>query len=387
MLAEVASTDSRLPETRSELFDRACPVMLEERNPRHDAASHARKTDEELLLAAGAICAALLLCDRVGVYVGPTRRTPEGFVNLADLGELPYGNCVNDARRTRLFQAEGENRFVPVHRVIAEHLGARWLARRFEDGVSERSIFALFQSGDGVPTSLRGLHAWIAHFNRVLSFRCIAADPYAIVRYGDAENLDSNQARSLLDALKRLSDSDPYFRSGDWDRHPASSLMRKELREDILEILDDTDRHRQLSALLLEAMPGTSLAKTLLPTLESVVFDRNRRVEERSLAAEALHKTAPRENWIPVIDRLLGMNDLDSSRLAFEFLRRVGLSAVPETTSIRIFLAYFGLCPVRTLEDEPFQLRCVPDNIFADFNAERGWRHGSDALVETARAT
>ena len=34
MLGEVAAAaDSRLPDTRAELFDRACRIMLEERNP------------------------------------------------------------------------------------------------------------------------------------------------------------------------------------------------------------------------------------------------------------------------------------------------------------------------------------------------------------------
>ena len=231
--------------------------MLREENPHHDRDSHALKDRGELLLAAGAICAAQVLCDRVGVYTGNLANTPDGYLNIADINKLPFGKIGSDALSTRLFQAEGESRFTHIHRVIAEYLGAKWLARCFEDGVSEKRIFALFRQGEGVPTSLRGLHAWIAHFSDALAARCITADPYAILQYGDAETLALDRVRALLAALKSLSKKNPYFRSGDWSRTPASGLMRVELRDDILAIMETPGRHPQLDSLLLEAMPGT----------------------------------------------------------------------------------------------------------------------------------
>ena len=384
MLGEVANTEDALPETRTHLFDRACRVMLREPNPRHQGDAHARKSDEELLLSAGVICAAELLCGYTGVHDGPFAETPQGFLNIAELHGLPFGDLAADVIRTRLYPAERENRFAPVHRVIAEYLGAKWLARCFEDGVSEKRIFSLFRQGEGVPTSLRGLHAWLAHFNDVLARTCIAADPYAVLRYGDAETLTLEQARALLSALKGLSEDDPYFRSEDWGQHPVSGLMRPELRDEVLAIVETADRHVQLRDLLLEAMSGTSLADELLPTLESIAFDQNRQVEERSVAAEALQTTATRDDWEPVIGRLLGMNDPDSARIAFEFLRRAGLFGVPEVTSIRTVLAYFGVSPRRTSEDESLGLRYVPDDLFSDLDTARlaSWL---DALVEIVR--
>ncbi|MCY3830219.1 MAG: hypothetical protein OXF89_13885 [Rhodospirillaceae bacterium] len=370
MLGEVAATtDSRLPDTRAELFDRACRVMLEERNPRHDAASHVLKTEDELLLAAGAVCAALLLCDRPGAYAGPTQKTPEGFLNVAELGELRYGKAIDDARRTRLFRAEGENRFAPIHRVIAEYLGAWWLVRCFENGVSERRIFALFQAGDGVPTSLRGLHAWIAHFSEVLSFRCIAADPYAIVRYGDAETLGPDQARALLDALKQLSGSDPYFRSGDWDSHPASALMRVDLRDDICTILDDADRHRQLSVFLLEAIAGAELAHALAPTLQAISYDRDRLYDERKCALLAWRDAHPQLGSEAIIRRLLELKDPDSAQLAFDLLRLIGASALSVDTIADTVLAHLGFAATPEEVWESATVRYVPDRLFRDIDA------------------
>ena len=248
MLGEVAQDDGPLPETRAQLFDRACRVMLKETNPRHHRDSHARRSEEELLLAAGALCAAQLLCGRHGIFDGPNMETPEGYLNAVDMVALPFGGAANDALRVRLFQAEGENRFTPRpsrDRGVSRCQMARPVS--FEAGVSEKRIFALFRQGEGVPTSLRGLHAWMAHFNETLARRCIEADPYAVLRYGDAETLSLDQARSLLSALKKLSEDDPYFRAEDWGRHPVSGLLRTELKDDIRAIVEPPRSHIQLT--------------------------------------------------------------------------------------------------------------------------------------------
>lgn len=224
LLGEVARSEPDLPETRAELLDRACDVMLSEENPHHAAGPHVRMAAGQLLRGAGAICAAQLLCDRIGVYDGPNAQTPDGFVHVCELSALPFGDAARHALRTRLFRAEGKHRFTCVHRVLAEYAGARWLASCFDRGRSRKRIFALLRHGKGVPISLRGLHAWIAHFSAALASHCIHADPYAALRYGDAEKLGLTQARELLRALQNLSEKDPYFRSEDWGRHPASGI-------------------------------------------------------------------------------------------------------------------------------------------------------------------
>ncbi len=380
MLGEVAQDASPLPETRAELFDRACRVMLKEANPRHKQDPHVGKSEEELLLSAGAICAAQLLCGRFEIFTGPYSETPEVYLNVRDVAELPFGGAANDVLRVRLFQSEVENRFSHVHRVIAEYLGAKWLAHCFDADASEKNVIALFRQGEGVPTSLRGLHAWMAHFSDTLAHRCIEADPYAVLRYGDAETLSLDQARSLLAALKKLSDQDPYFWSEDWGRHPLSGLLRIELKEDIRAIIDPPRRHIQLTILLLEAMTGTALAEELEETLDAIISDGRRYVDERSAAADALHAAGVRSDWNTVIHRLLEMNDRDSARIAGETLCRLGLFGVSRRTSVDTVLAYFGL-PANL---EPRELRSLPDSLFSDLNARQlaSWL---DHFVETAR--
>ena len=384
LLGEVAQADGQLPETRAHLFDRACRVMLEEPNPRHYDDPHVRKTEEELMLAAGAVCAAQLLCDRIGVHIGPIQKTPEGIVNITKVSTFAHGGAAKDSLKTRLFRAEGENRFQHIHRVVAEYLGAKWLARCFEDGVSEKRLFTLFRQGEGVPTSLRGLHAWMAHFSASLANRCITADPYAVLRYGDAETLTVRQSQDLLAALKNLSEEDPYFRSEDWGHHPVSGLMRTELKDDVLAIIGKAGQDIQLTVLLLEAMTGTSLADEIRPNLKAILIGKHRFVDERCMAARALFGTDVDEDWHAIINRLLKMGDPGSARVAFECLRLVGVSAVSNNTGILTVLAYFGLGPNRDPDKQSNEVKYVPEDLFSDLEAEwlASWL---DGFVETAR--
>ena len=384
MLGEVMQEEGVLPETRVQLFDRACRVMLEERNPRHQGGTHAHRSPDELLLAVGAICAAQLLCGRIGVYTGPFAEWPGGFLHVSDISTLPYGHAAEDALRTRLFRGDGENCFTHIHRAIAEYLGARWLTRCFEEGISKRRIFSLFRQGDGIPTSLRGFHAWMAHFNNVLAVTCVHADPYAVLRYGDAETLELDRARILLAALKKLSEDDPYFRSEDWGHHPASGLMRMELQDDILAIIRPPRCHTHLTLLLLEAMEGTLLGVELASTLETMLFDQGHRFSERSAIASVVHAADQRDDWEEVVCRLLKMNDADSARLAYDFLNRVGVGNVSLGTVLDTVLAYLGLASDQDPASMSKTLRHVPDRLFDDLDGEQ-LRVLIDGLVERSQ--
>lgn len=343
LLGEVAQESGELPNNRAELLNSACHVMLKEENPRHLNSTHVQRRDKDLLLAAGAICATQLLCDRIGIFNGAYAETMRGFVHVGEIAKLPFGEAVSDTLKNRLFQAEGEGRFTHIHRLIAEYLGAKWLAQCFDEGLSERRIFSLFQQGEGVPTSLRGLHAWTGHFSDALASRCIAADPYAVLRYGDADTLSVDQARALLIALEKLSEEDPYFRTEDWGQHPASGLMRVELKKEILSIISAPRRHTQLTMLLIEAMVGTKLAKEIASALDIMMFDQDRYFGERMSAFDAMRAADIVEDWEPVIHRLLAMGDADSARLAFNVLEDIGTHMVSIQTSVETVLAHIGL--------------------------------------------
>ena len=370
LLGEVAQSEPDLPETRAELLDRACRVMLSEENPHHAAARHVQLTAEQLLHGAGAICATQLLCDRIGVYDGPNSQTPDGFVNVSDITALPFCDVARHALRTRLFKAQGEHRFTYVHRVVAEYLGAKWLAACFDQGCSQKRIFELSRHAGGVPTSLRGLHAWIAHFSAALASACIAADPYAVLRYGDAEKLGLTQAGDLLLALKNLSRQDPYFRSEDWSRHPVSGLMRPELKDEILSITCTPDRHPQLSMLLIEAMIGAPVVEEFAQSLLDIAFDPGRAYAERSDAAKALHEAHIHIAWDNAISRLLEFADADSARLAYNIVARQGARDLPPEICVDAVLSHLGMTETTVSQDTEL-IGYISKDLFGDLDACR----------------
>lgn len=69
-------------------------------------------------------------------------------------------NLLRFTRSTKLFKGESDNRFAPVHRHIAEFLGAGHLARPIEDGLPAQRVISLMTGEDGiVVTEMRGLSA------------------------------------------------------------------------------------------------------------------------------------------------------------------------------------------------------------------------------------
>ena len=314
LFAEAARGGGGLPGTRAELLERASRAMAgQDRGPR--VVRLVRRDEEELLLASGAICATMLLCDLAGVHDRVPGEAPADFLNVADIEDLPFAGAAAEALATRLFRAEGEGRFSYFHRVLAEYLGARWLARCVEEGLSAERVHTLF--GRGVPTALRGMHAWLARLSPSLAGRCIAADPYAVLRDGETGTLDLEHARALLAALKERSGEDPCFDTEDRGPHPAAGLMRNELKDDIVGILASPGPHAHLSACLAEAMSGTELSVEAGWTLEGILFDPARAYGERAMAFRSLWLAGIR-NGEAAARQLVEMGDGVSARLACE---------------------------------------------------------------------
>ncbi len=372
MLGEVAQNSDPLPNTRAQLFDSACGVMLKEENQYHHEDPHVMTNKEELLLATGAICAMQLLCDCAGVYTGPYSDVPDGFLHISDIKELPRSKAANDVLKTRLFQSQSECKFSHIHRVIAEFLGAKWLARCFDDGLSQKRIFNLFRQNEGVPTSLRGLNAWMAHFSSALAGRCIDADPYAVLLYGDTERLELSQARTLFFGLKKLFEQDSYFKLEGWGRHSASGLMRSELREEILsEIAPKCST--QFNELLLEAMAGTKLAKEkeLVQTLKNIMLDQTRTFHSRLYAWKALHTNIDQKKQEEIVNSLLNLNDSDSAQLAGDILADIKASTLSLRIIIDIIINYAKFVDNPNATSASYKPQHLLNSVFQNFNTNQ----------------
>ncbi|KSV75155.1 hypothetical protein N183_22730 [Sinorhizobium sp. Sb3] len=324
LLAEVWLQDAGLPNSKTELLERATNVLVEEENEAHDHSPQAQIPGEELLTAGGAIFAHLLLSGGVGIAIGNRRRPPAGFVPFADLSSVGFNADVEAVVKTRLFKSEAEGQLVPVHRVIAEYLAARWLSQKLDAKLSQRRLFRLIEFSGGVPSALRGLHAWLGYFSPKVFSRCVDTDPYGFLRYGDTSRLSVVNGRYLLKALTKLAEEDPYFRSEDWGVRSVTGLGRPELKQDIVALITSPQRHVQLSALILESLADSALTAEVVPELLVLVQDKSAPYVERINAAEALVRSKVSIDWPSVMQTLLGQKRLDSSRLAAESIAVIG---------------------------------------------------------------
>ena len=309
MLADVVGSGGEWPESRRETFERACRSLAEETNDEHRIASDAHPvSQDELIDAAGRLCAGLLLADRDGYAL----RRPASSARYPlpdDCLEDPAGSPESDAvaknvepdaavfRRalaTRLFTSPHEGCFSPVHRHVGEFLAARYVARRIEDGLPVRRVLALTTGGDGkVVTALRGFAGWLAALCADAGARreLLDRDPVGAALYGDARGFPPADKRRLLAILHRearqLAEFPPASDAGAF----VTADLEPALREILSEPRRDPEHQRFVFFVLrAAATPLPDVSELLL----EVVRDDGRFPDVRAAALAAFIRTAPR---------------------------------------------------------------------------------------------
>lgn len=217
LLAKAFAWDGAWPKNRTETFEQACRQLVSEVNHEHAAATRFARgpvTETDALDAAGRMAALFLLADQNGIAWDRTDvADPDGLLLIDDLR-----GCRPDALRkaldSRLFSAAAPGTFVPVHAHVAEYLAARHLARAIKRGARLIRVLTLVVLGDGIPTSLRGLAAWLAALCPAARQALVDADPVAVVTYGDATSFNDQEKEYLLDRLAEQDDPDPWAFSG-----------------------------------------------------------------------------------------------------------------------------------------------------------------------------
>lgn len=342
LLAEVAQEGKGIPDNKTDLLNQASRMLVMELNPAHVGSPASQAPIEDLLLSAGAAMAHLLLSNMTGISTGDRQSVPAGFVHLTDFVGIPNAPHIQDALKTRLFRSDGEGVFVPLHRVIAEFWAAYWLAKRLQNGLSVRRLFQTLEFSGGVPGPLRGVHAWLANFSPLVADRCIRSDPYGVLRYGETDRLPIPRAKLLLFTLAALANEDPYFRSEDWGTKAVFGLARPELKDDIIKVVRSPNRHFHLSSLLLEALPGSTLTKDIVPQLREVISDREAAYVERLHAVEALIASGTEREWSSMVSSLT-QGDTTDSRLALDITALVAGEGISSDTIVDALVAQLGI--------------------------------------------
>ena len=280
------------PATRKELFELSTQLMLQEFDKNHARSGSGIYTVEELRPAAGAACAARLISDIEAISLADH----EGSAAIPSYRSLSMvaPEMTIAALGRRVFVAGPAPESVDyAHRTTAEYLGAAWLADAVRNGMPFGRLQALMGI-DGHPApELRGLHAWLAVHLPEHADRLIDADPYGVLTYSDVATLSQSSCTHLMRALGRLSHTDPWFRSGNWQSPAVAALSRADMVEEFQAVLRANNTGFSVRSIVVEAAALGAPMPALKDDLADVVVRSQSPYAERLYALIALLRIAP----------------------------------------------------------------------------------------------
>jgi hypothetical protein len=249
----------------------------------------------------------------------------------------------------------------------------------------------------GVPSSLRGLHAWFPKFSPTrLGPGAIDRDPYGVIRYGDGDGLSADQARKLIEALRQLALFDPWFRDGYWASEAIGALAQPSLLDEIKTLVRNETEHVALRCLVLEAVVGSPIAEALQSDLEAIMLNPKRAYRERRAAGEAVAGIiGSKFDWPKALQQLLSLKDHDSARLATELLDDMGFEKIPvelvasvviangrlfekKSRETRTFGTFFRLQSQYPLERVSALLDAIAAKVLPRLDPKKWWGEGYD---------
>ena len=313
LLATVIARNEQWPESRLQTFEKACSILVREHNEEHEVASQPANTSQ-LLDAAGRLCAVQLISGKEGY----TQGTGDQDSDFPSLCEIEYKNpdTFESVLSTKLFKAESGslNRFGPIHRHVAEYLGAWYLARLIEGGLPASRVLSLITGEDGiVVTGLRGLSAWLAAHCKRARAELIERDPVGVGLYGDIHGYAPDEKRALLTALNREAS-----RLGSVEMAQAfGPLATPDMEPAIRDVLSNSSRkseHQTFVDFVLRILFEGAAVPGLSDLLLDIVRDETRWPGINALALNAVIRFDDEEHRIRALNSLL--KDVEAGRVS-----------------------------------------------------------------------
>ncbi len=250
LMVNAVNNGREWPATRKAVFEIACEKFVREDSKRHRDQTRTTPIDtNKILTAAGYLCTLLLLSNKIGFALDPSKAS-QYFINIDD---CLFDDCVVAEKKTaikalrrKLFKPEGlEECVVPYHRSIAEYLAAKWLAEQ----IAEKKIYPLrlstllFGSNDRAVTALRGLYGWLAVHCHSMREHLIKEDPLTVIIYGDASLMSINDKKLIFSGLLCEVEKSDFI----WSQilpvnHCLEALAELDLYKEYLDILKTQKR-------------------------------------------------------------------------------------------------------------------------------------------------
>jgi len=283
-----------------------------------------------MIKQAGSVFARLLLSGASGISLKERiddRNYPyTGIVAAEVSGGLDY------LLDSKLFKpAANANEHEPVHRIVAEFLSAQYLVSRISDtsdSLSLKRCMAIIAPNGVVRDELRGLLGWMAALGGdAIQKAGIEIDPYAVLSNGDPAQLSTANRLLLIERLKDLAETDPYFRRGDvWRSFNVGQFFSEETVTAIKPILASRNKSH-LRDLVLELIRHTPVVARLADDLQALALDREAPDPER---IEAFHLLLDLDGYdvSAVFDPLFSEGSPISLQILVEAVAKRGLEAL-----------------------------------------------------------
>ena len=290
MLVRIAK-DHDLPEKRSEIFQLACKkLLLAEWNRVHNKARNPQTPgSEELMRAAGSLCATLLLAGK-DRFAPPGVPADEDHPSIGDLA-IDETRLLPLVARTKLFVKHSE--YIECsHRTYAEYLSAYYLSWKIEQGLPVGRVLALLERGGEVIPGLRGVLAWLATLRSQERSQLMRRDPLGVALYGDISLFDKEQRLALLDELGRQAEEKGWPGISYWNARSFGGFCQADMEQEFRAIIQSTnhgDAQQQwhLFYVLAAMFHGEALPK-LSAKLAALIRNPEAREENRRVALAIL---------------------------------------------------------------------------------------------------
>ena len=351
LVKAMATTASGWPDSKTQTYAMACAQLVREHNDDHLAAKRQHKLPHDKVLnAAGHLSAIMLLSGNSAIAWQPKDDHKTGMVALAELhsgATAPDMQASHAALETRLFKGDGFGNFGPVHRTVAEYLGAQYLVSRIHAGLPMNRVLALMLGLDaGVVPELRGLHAWLAATAPTeLRRELIDHDPLGVVLNGDVRNFSRPEKLHVLKALLEEATRYTYFRNQNWASKPFGALATKDMENDFRLRFQSADRsppHLALVDCLLDALANGHHMPALIPEMEQIVRDKSYWPGSRKEALNILVAYARNSNnWATLTQLLADIHANVVEDLEDELLGKLLQALYPQHISSAEVWRYF----------------------------------------------
>ena len=286
-----AKRQSGLLRSKQDVYRLACQALVREDNREHaERTRRKRPPDEELLDAAGALCAVLLLSAVGAVACGGEPFSSDVLAWSAATALPVSSETLQAVLGSRLFSARvgSDREMEPAHRTVAEYLAARFLSERLRSGpLSVRRVLAMTCVDGRVVSSLRGLNAWLATLCEKHRSDFVAADPLGVALYGDALAFSQRHRQQVFEGLAREAQQTEHFRMGHWHATPNAALARPDMESYLAGLMNSADRrdaHLALLDITLDMLHGAQTLLGLAQPLEAMIRDGSYPMDLRDTA-------------------------------------------------------------------------------------------------------